>query len=117
MMRRKDGTIDMSVDTSEKPAQVPMPAAPQHEHQWLQRLVGEWTSETEMTMEPGKPPEKFTGTERVRPVGDLWVLGESEGQMPGGPGSSVVLLGFDPAKGHYVGTWAGSMMPNLWVYD
>jgi len=25
-------------------------------------------------MEPGKPPERFTGTESVRSLGDLWVL-------------------------------------------
>ena len=26
-------------------------------------------------------------------------------------------LGYDPRKGRYVGTWLGSMMNNLWVYD
>ncbi len=27
-----------------------------------------------------------------------------------------MTLGYDPAKG-YVGTWIGSMMPFMWVYD
>ena len=35
---------------------------PQKEHQWLERLVGEWTSESEAIEEPGKPPAKQTGT-------------------------------------------------------
>lgn len=33
-----------------------MKIEPQKEHQWLQKLVGEWTCETEAACEPGKPP-------------------------------------------------------------
>ena len=46
-----------------------MKTEPQKEHQWLQKLVGEWTCESEATMEPGKPPERFKGTESVRSLG------------------------------------------------
>jgi hypothetical protein len=46
-------------------------APPQKEHQWLQKLVGEWTYDIEATMEPGKPPEKSTGTERAVARGPL----------------------------------------------
>ena len=28
----------------------------------------------------------------------------------------LMTLGFDPAKGTFVGTWIGSMMTHLWVY-
>ena len=48
-----------------------MPAQPQKEHQWLQKLVGEWTYEIEATMEPDQPPVKSTGTETVRSLGGL----------------------------------------------
>jgi Protein of unknown function (DUF1579) len=51
-----------------------MKTEPQKEHQWLQRLVGEWTYESECSMEPGKPPEKFEGSESVfagRPLGTM----------------------------------------------
>jgi hypothetical protein len=48
-----------------------MPAQPQNEHQWLQKLVGEWTYETEVTMVSEQPPEKSTGTECVRSLGGL----------------------------------------------
>ena len=61
-----------------------MNTEPQKEHGWLQKLVGEWTSEAEATMEPGKPPETFRGTESVRSLGGLWVLAEGQGEMPGG---------------------------------
>jgi hypothetical protein len=95
-----------------------MKTEPQKEHQWLNRLVGEWTYEGEATMEPGKPPEKFKGTESVRSVGGLWVFFEGRGEMPdGGEATTFMTLGYEPQKGRYVGTWVGSMMTYLWVYS
>ena len=91
---------------------------PQEEHRWLQKLVGDWTYEGEAPMKPGQEPEKFSGTESVRKIGELWVVGEGRGPMPGGEeATSVLSLGYDPQKQAFVGTWFGSMMPNLWVYE
>lgn len=90
---------------------------PQKEHQWLEKLVGEWTVETEATMGPGKPPEKFAGTESVRSVGGLWVVCEGHGEMPGaGMSTSLTTIGYDPQQSQFVGTFVGSMMTNLWNY-
>ena len=95
-----------------------MQAKPQKEHEWLQRLIGEWTMEGEADMGPGKPRAKSTGSERVRSIGGLWVVCEGESEMPEmGWGSMIMTLGFDPAKQRYVGTWIGSMMANLWLYN
>jgi len=95
-----------------------MNTEPQKEHKWLEKLVGEWTYESDFPPEPGKPPEKCTGTEVVRSLGGLWVLGEGRGEMPGGGALTMVLtLGYDPQKKRYVGTWIGTMMANLWVYE
>ena len=95
-----------------------MNTAPQKEHEWLDQLVGEWTSEADATMEPGKPPERFEGTERVRSLGGFWILAEGQGDMPGGGAATMLLtLGYDPTRKRYVGTWVGSMMTHLWVYD
>ena len=95
-----------------------MNATPQKEHRWLEKLVGEWTSEAEAVMEPGKPPETCRGTESVRSLGGLWIVAEGKGEMPGGgPATMVLTLGYDPQKKRYVGTWIGSMMTYLWVYD
>jgi hypothetical protein len=69
-------------------------------------------------MEPGKPLEKCRGSESVRSLGGLWILAEGTGEMPGGgPATMILTLGFDPRKQRYVGTWVGSMMTHLWVYD
>lgn len=101
-----------------KPIGCPGAAEPQAEHRWLQRLVGEWTSEGEAVMEPGQPPATFKGTESVRSLGGLWVIGEGRGEMPGGGEmTSVITLGVDPRKGKFVGTFVASMMANLWLYE
>jgi hypothetical protein len=90
---------------------------PQKEHQWLSKLVGAWTYETEAMGEPDKPSEKFQGSETVRSLGGLWFLGEGQGQMPGGGSANTLLtLGYDPQRQTFVGTWIGSMMTHLWVY-
>ena len=95
-----------------------MKTEPQKEHQWLQRLVGEWTYEVDTSMEPGQPPEKFKGAESVRSLGGLWFLAEGQGEMPGGGvATTMMTLGYDPQKKRYVGTFIGSMMTYLWVYD
>ena len=75
--------------------------------------------EVEVTMESDYSTEKSTGIERVRPLGELWVLAEGEGEMPGCGGQALTLmsLGYDPQKRCYVGTWIGSMMTHLWQYN
>lgn len=104
--------------TSDKEQETCMPAEPQAEHHWLHKLVGEWTYETEVLLEPGNSPEKCKGTESVRSLGGLWILAEGHGEMPGGGAATMLLtLGYDPQKKRYLGTWVGSMMTHLWVYD
>ena len=91
---------------------------PQSEHKWLEKLIGEWTIEGEAAMEPGKPTEKYEGTLSVRSLGGLWILGECEGDMPCvGPATTLMTLGYNPQKNRFVGTFIGSMMTHLWIYD
>jgi hypothetical protein len=93
-------------------------AKPQKEHEWLTRLVGEWTYEGECSMGPDQPPMKSTGKETVRSLGGLWMVGESEANMPNGePATMIITLGYDPKTNRYVGTWVGSMMTHMWHYD
>lgn len=93
-------------------------AEPQKEHEWLQKLVGEWTYENEAIMGPDQPPMKSQGTESVRSLGGLWTVAEGQGTMPDGdPATTVMTLGYDPQKNRFVGTWIGSMMTKLWIYD
>jgi hypothetical protein len=88
------------------------------QHRWLQQLVGTWTMEGEADMGPGQPPHKSRGTETVRALGELWIVGEGEGDMPGGGSAQMRLtLGYDPDRQAFVGNWVGSMMALMWVYE
>jgi hypothetical protein len=93
-------------------------AKPQAEHQWLQKLVGTWEAEGEAIMGPDQPPNKWKATEVVRSIAGMWVVGDGTGDMPdGGTATTIITLGYDPQKGKYVGTFVGSMMANMWVYE
>ncbi len=95
-----------------------MDMEPQKEHQWLQKFVGEWTYESDALEGQDQPAEQMTGTERVRSLGGFWIVAEGQGSMPGGEvGTTMMTVGYDPQKQRYVGTYIGSMMNYLWVYD
>lgn len=83
------------------------------EHEWLGQMVGEWMVEVEMPAKEGEAPGLYQGRETVRSLGGAWVV--CEGVM--GDDTSVMTLGFDPQRGRFVGTFVGSMMTNMWVYD
>jgi hypothetical protein len=95
-----------------------MTADVQKEHLWLSRLVGDWNFEAECLMGPDQPPVKTTGSQTVRMLGNLWMIGEGEGECPDGTmAKSIITLGYDPEKQRFVGTFVASMMTHLWPYD
>ena len=87
-----------------------MNSKPQKEHQWLQKLVGEWVYE-------GQPPVRLTGMQSVRSLGGLWFLCEGHSEIHGGGTLTIMTLGYDPVKKRYIGTFIGSMMPHMWIYE
>ena len=95
------------------------PPQPTKEHAWLKQFIGEWESVAEMQMGPGMPTEKMQGTEKVEALGEMWIVSKLEGEMPGEAGKmhGIMTLGFDPAKGEYIGTWVDSVNPYMWVYS
>ena len=83
-----------------------MNAEPHAMHRWLQQLIGDWTSDANCDAPPGESgesgqpaQEQSTGSEHVRALGDLWVLCEGTGTMPGGGEAHMLMtLGYDPEK-------------------
>jgi hypothetical protein len=103
----------MTTDTQQP---VEMGTKPVPEHQWLNNLVGEWTTETEMTM-PDNSQSSATGTETVRNLNGLWALGEGRGQMPDGQAMEYRSgLGYDVSFKEYRGFWLASVSSHLWKY-
>lgn len=91
---------------------------PSKEHLWLHKFVGKWHMEAECNMGPDKPPMKNEVDETVKSLGGLWIVGDGVGSLPDGkPAITQITLGYDPLKKKFVGTFVGSMMTNLWVYE
>jgi hypothetical protein len=119
-LNAQENTMTTETTTQE----CPMTSKPQREHEWLRKLIGEWTvgemwaSGNDEAGEPSENQSSFTGSERVRPLGDLWVICEGQATMPNGQSmNSIMTLGFDPQKGEFVGTFVASAMTHLWVYE
>jgi hypothetical protein len=92
-----------------------MNSEPHAMHRWLQQLLGNWTSTSECA--PDQPPEQSVGSEHGRALGDLWVILEGKGTMPGGGEARMQMtLGYDPEQNVFLGTWVGSMMTHMWIY-
>jgi hypothetical protein len=95
----------------------PKMPAPQKEHAWLKQLEGEWVTEGEGVVEPGKPPVRSKGTETVRTLGGFWSVAEMTGDCMGIPVTGVMTVGYDSKKKKYVGTWVCSMCDSLCEYE
>lgn len=96
-----------------------METKPEAEHEWLKQLLGDWTVTGECNMGPDQPPAKSTGTEHARALGEMFVVGEGRGEIPGGGGmcDMLITLGYDTGKKKFVGSWAGSMMSGMFFYE
>lgn len=100
--------------SSDDQDQMDMGTKPIEDHQWLNKLVGEWNVESEMTM-PGGESMVSHGTESVKSLGGLWAFGEGHSQMPNGtPYDYYTTLGYDVSFKEYRGCWFGSMSSHLW---
>ena len=95
----------------------PMMPEPQAEHAWLEQLAGEWTFTSEADMGPGVPPMKSEGTESVRVLGGFWLVAEGQTEAFGQPMTTILTLGYDASEAHYTGSWIGSCMDQMWVYE
>lgn len=98
----------------QSPPQLPMPPK---ENEWLKQLVGEWETELEMIVEPGKPPVKSKGTETTRSLGGFWIVSEMKSDCLGVPVTGVMTVGYDPRTKKYVGTFVCSMCDWLIKYE
>ena len=78
------------------------------EHEFLKQFIGTWRIESK---------DGYAGQETYKALGDVWVVCNGSGTM--GPHSVefVIQIGFDTAKDKFVGSWIGTPMNNLWVYE
>ena len=98
-------------------AEDPKPPTPLKEHEWLKQFAGEWDTDAEMVMEPGKPPVKSKGSESVKLLGGFWLISEMKMECFGTEMTGVMTVGYDAKKKKYVGTWVCSMCDWLCEYE
>jgi hypothetical protein len=95
-----------------------MPIPLHREHEWLGRMVGDWTWEMEAEGPPDQPPIRDSGTESVRSLQGAWILCEGGGTSPDGAAeASIMTLGYDPDAARFRGTFISAMMAHLWIYE
>ena len=84
------------------------------ENAWLEQLVGDW----EFTASAPECGEMPPGRETVRSLGGFWIVAEGSGIAPDGTSvTSLLTLGYDARLGGFTGSWVGSMMPYMFVYE
>ena len=86
--------------------EAPPKEAPSPEHEWLLRLAGDWSAEV----------GSGVVTETIRPLGQYWILSESQYPPSHGSIRTVMTLGYDLKEQAFVGTWVDSGSSYLWTY-
>ncbi|HLY09495.1 MAG TPA: DUF1579 family protein [Planctomycetota bacterium] len=89
------------------------PAVPTEEHDFLRQFSGEWTAVGKGTDVAGKSVD-MKGLEIDRLVlGDFWLFLIFQSQIPEQPFVGHGMIGYDPIRRKYVGTWVDSLSPYL----
>jgi len=85
-------------------------ASPGPQHERLAKMVGHWTTQTKMWMDPSKPPQESTGTmDSAMALGGRYLVSIHRGQMMGMAFEGHELDGYDNVSGRYVGAWIDNM--------
>lgn len=96
---------------SAPPCEQPAPAP---EHAWLHQFVGEWESEVEVPMGPGKEPMRFQGKETARMIGEFWLVSNYRSETPFGLFQSMLTIGYDIEAAQYMVSWIDSGSAHFW---
>jgi hypothetical protein len=88
------------------------------QHRWLEQLTGRWRVTFDMPDANGEQPSEGAWIDETRSLGGAWIVSEMTGIMPdGSKATNIMMLGYDPEKKRYVGSFASSVMTYLWVYE
>ena len=93
------------------------PPKPTKQHEELKTEVGVWDAEVSMYMSPDAQPFKSKAVETNEMFGDFWLMSKFEGDFGGMKFKGHSMLGYDPTKKKYVGTWTDTMSPYLMTME
>ncbi|HTQ10866.1 MAG TPA: DUF1579 domain-containing protein [Fimbriimonadaceae bacterium] len=99
----------MSTETLEET----MGTRPEHQHEWLRNLIGEWRTESEMIMPDGSR-QTAHGRETIESLGGLWALGKGSVKIADAQMDYITGLGWDVSFKEYRGFKIMSASSHLW---
>jgi len=86
------------------------------QHRQLAGMVGNWTYENTMWMDPAAPPSVSIGTSESKAIWDgRYIETVFHGDYNGQPFEGRSITGFDNLKGKYVSTWIDSMSTGVFI--
>jgi hypothetical protein len=85
--------------------------------EFLELMVGEWVIEHEVFPGPDQESVRFAGRESARLLGGRWLVAEGTREVGGRTMTSILTVGFDASRGHYVATYVDEMQGRMWVYE
>lgn len=92
--------------------------APNEEHKFLARRVGQWEAETEMWRVPGAPPETSAAEASFEMIMDgRYLLGFFEGEFNGKAFEGAGLSGYDRIKNKHFGMWIDSWSTMMMISE
>lgn len=77
----------------------------------LRRDIGAWDCDLRFYPDPNGQPVVSKATENNHAVGNLWVVGDFQGEMAGATFHGSSQLGYDAKKKKYIGSWVDSASP------
>ena len=89
----------------------------QSEHEWLKSFIGEWDVTIEVWLDPDAEPDRATGRETVRAIGDFWIVADLDTTLMGSPVTRAFTIGYDPGKEKYIAMWVDSVSSVMWLYE
>ena len=91
---------------------------PTVEHNRLKEGAGVWKVESTFYMDPNPevPPMVSQAKETIEMFGEFWACSVYESDFMGQPFRGKSMLGYDPEKKSFVGTWIDSVTPFLWTF-
>lgn len=81
---------------------------PMAEHKMLLESAGDWEGSV-VHIAPDKTESTAQARERIEPIGPYWTQSRFESDFMGSPYLGTGVMGYDPEKKKFIGTWVDNM--------
>ena len=81
---------------------------PTAEHKKLLESAGNWEGSV-VFIAPDKTESTATAREKIEPIGPYWTQSRFESNFMGSPYLGTGVMGYDPEKKKFIGTWVDNM--------